>query len=61
MIFTLTLGEILVKPFERGEDKLARKHVEGIQFVVALERAPLCGGRQGRFANRPFDICLNVR
>jgi predicted nucleic acid-binding protein len=98
---TLTLGEILVKPFERGEDELARKyeqtitatsqmlpfdtkaagiyarlrcdrsvraadaiqlacaaaagvdlfitngvhlqakHVEGIQFIVSLERAPL--------------------
>lgn len=98
---TLTLGEVLVKPFERGEDELARKyertitatsqmlpfdtkaaaiyarlrsdrsirapdaiqlacaaaagvdlfitndahlqarHVEGIQFIVSLERAPL--------------------
>jgi predicted nucleic acid-binding protein len=98
---TLTLGEILVKPFERGQDELARKyeqtiaatsqmlsfdlkaagiyahlrcdrsirapdaiqlacaaaagvdlfitndahlqarHVEGIQFIVSLERAPL--------------------
>jgi predicted nucleic acid-binding protein len=101
MTSTLTLGEILVKPFERGEDELARKyeqtitataqmlpfdtkaagtyarlrcdrsirapdaiqlacaaaagvdlfitndmhlqtrHVEGIQFIVSLERAPL--------------------
>ncbi|MDE3179835.1 MAG: PIN domain-containing protein [Acidobacteriota bacterium] len=33
---TLTLGEILVKPLERGEKQLARKYEEGITSAALL-------------------------
>ena len=33
---TLTLGEIMVKPFERGEDELARKYEQAITATSHL-------------------------
>ena len=44
MTSTLTLGEILVKPLERGEDELARKYEQTITATSQVLPFDMQGG-----------------